>query len=56
MESAGLRALLLRYGGVDVAQRATERIATGVTPRLRGGAAGARGVVAMLAPGLLVRK
>ena len=39
-----LVAVVLRHGGIDVARRGMERIATGVTPRPRGGATGARGM------------
>jgi hypothetical protein len=43
-----LLAAVMSSGGIDMAQRATERIAAGVTPRSRGGATGARGVAAHL--------
>ena len=55
-EVNGLLALVMRHGGFEIAQLATERIAAGVTPRLRGGATGARGVVAVVRPVLVLRK
>ena len=55
-EVNGLLALVMRHGGVEITQLATERIAAGVTPRLRGGATGARGVVAVVRPVLVLKK
>ena len=55
-EVNGLLALVLRQGGVGVVGAVNGAIAAGVTPRLRGGATGAGGVVAAVGPVLVLMK